>query len=57
MNRKRPILHATHEAEDGAWQFLCGYTAHDDLNLKIISIEQGTDIGPSINDLYEMPLA
>ncbi|WP_295800744.1 DUF2185 domain-containing protein [Mucilaginibacter sp.] len=56
MTKTRPILFATHEAEDGYWQFLCGQADHDDSNLKIISLKQATEIDASINDLYEMPL-
>jgi hypothetical protein len=55
MYRKRPILHATHEAEDGAWQFVCGFKDHTNSNIKIISLKQATEIDASINELYEMP--
>ena len=56
INKSRPILHVTHEAEDGAWTFFCGYTGHVDADIKVISIKEATDLDPSINDLYEMPL-
>jgi len=56
ISKTRPILYATHEAEDGCWQFLCGKTDHEDSNIKIISLKQATEIDSSINDLYEMPL-
>jgi len=56
MHKKRPILYATHEADDGAWQFLCGFKDHTNSNIKIISLKQATEIDPSINDLYDMPL-
>lgn len=55
MHKKRPILYATHEDEDGAWQFLCGFKDHTNSNIKIISLKQATEIDASINDLYEMP--
>jgi len=54
MNKLRPILYVTHEDED--WQFLCGHNDHTDSNIKIISLKQATEIDPSINDLYDMPL-
>ncbi len=56
MNKTRPVLYATHESEDGAWQFLCGHLGHDNSNIKIISLKQATEIDPTINDLFEMPL-
>jgi hypothetical protein len=58
MNRIRPILLVTHDEDDEYeyWQFLCGESDHDESNIKIISIKQATDIDPSINDLYEMPV-
>ena len=56
MYKKRPILYVTHEADDGAWQFLCGFKDHTNSNIKIISLKQATEIDPSINDLYDMPL-
>jgi hypothetical protein len=55
MYKKRPILYATHEADDGAWQFLCGFKDHTNSNIKIISLKNATEIDPSINDLYDMP--
>ena len=54
--KTRPILYTTHEAEDGAWQFLCGFKDHSEANIKIISLKQVTEIDPSINDLHAMPL-
>ena len=56
LKRERPILYASHEKEDGAWQFLCGQNDHDVANAKIISLKQATEIDPTINDLHEMPL-
>jgi hypothetical protein len=56
LNIQKPILYATHEAEDGFWQFLCGDNDHTDEDYKIISLEQAASIDESINDLYEMPL-
>lgn len=56
FNNDRPILHVTHDADDGGWQFMCGMDDHDESNAKIISLKQATEIDSSINDLYEMPL-
>lgn len=56
LNKQRPILYVTHSDEDGAWQFMCGHNDHTTANAKVISLKQATQIDPSINDLYEMPL-
>ncbi|RKQ43113.1 hypothetical protein BXY85_3732 [Roseivirga pacifica] len=55
LNGDRPILYASHDAE-GDWQFLCGHEDHTEDNAKVISLKQATEIDPSINDLYEMPV-
>jgi hypothetical protein len=56
LNGQRPILYASHDSEDGSWQFMCGQRDHTEANAKIISLKQATEIDESINDLYEMPL-
>jgi hypothetical protein len=56
FNKERPILHVTHDSEDGCWQFMCGINDHDESNAKVISLKQATEIDTSINDLHEMPL-
>jgi hypothetical protein len=56
LTKHSAILYATHEAEDGFWQFLCGEHDHADDDYKIISLGQAVGIDESINDLYEMPL-
>jgi hypothetical protein len=56
LNKQRPILSVAHDAEDGAWQFMCGHDDHDESNGKIISLKQITEIDNSINALSEMPL-
>ncbi len=56
LSRERPILYASHDAEDGTWQFMCGQEDHTEANAKIISLKQAVEIDETINDLYEMPL-
>jgi hypothetical protein len=56
LSRERPILYASHDAEDGTWQFMCGQEDHTETNAKIISLKQAVEIDETINDLYEMPL-
>lgn len=56
VNKERPILYASHDADDGTWQFLCGQDDHNESNAKVISLKNVTEIDETINDLYEMPL-
>jgi hypothetical protein len=56
LDKLRPILYASHDKEDGSWQFLCGLDDHAASNAKMVSLKNATDIDPTINDLFEMPL-
>ena len=56
MSKELPILYASHDSEDGCWQFLCGQDNHAEVNIKVISLKQATEIDETINDLFEMPL-
>jgi hypothetical protein len=56
LSKQRPILYASHDSEDGTWQFMCGQDDHTEANAKIISLKQATEIDPTINDLFEMPM-
>lgn len=55
LYKERPILYVAHD-NDGDWQFLCGHTHHTDEHVKIISLREITELDPTINDLYEMPM-
>jgi len=55
VSKQRPILYASHDADDGSWQFMCGQNDHTAANAKIISLKQATEIDATINDLFEMP--
>jgi hypothetical protein len=54
LDKKRPILYVTHDAE-GDWQFLCGEDDHTEDNVKIISLMQAVELDKTTNELYEMP--
>ncbi len=56
LENNMPILYATHDEDDNMWQFLCGADNHENQDAKIISLLEATEIDPSINDLYEMPV-
>jgi hypothetical protein len=50
-----PILHVTHDADDGAWQFLDGSTVSEE-NASVVSLEEITRIDPSVTELADLPL-
>ena len=51
----KPILHVTHDADDGAWQFLDGSTVSEE-NASIVCLETITRIDPSVMELADLPL-
>jgi hypothetical protein len=56
LTKQRPILFASHDKDDGTWQFLCGQGDHTESDAKLISLKQATGIDPSINALKLLPL-
>ncbi len=51
----KPILHVTHDADDGMWQFLDGTTVSEE-NASIVRLEEITRIDPTVMDLADLPL-
>lgn len=56
LAKQRPILYASHDKEEGSWQFMCGQNDHTESNVKLISLEEATKIDSTINALHDMPL-
>lgn len=54
MNRERPILFASHDEEDGMWQFLCG-GSHKTEDAHLIALHEVFELDNSIGALAEMP--
>lgn len=54
INRKEPILYASHDLDDGMWQFLCGKT-HEAGDGKLIALKEVFDLDPSIGALKNIP--
>lgn len=50
-----PILHVTHDAEDGGWQVLCG-TTNDPSDARIIALGEAVQIDSSLMELANLPL-
>ena len=55
LERRVPILFVTHDAEDGAWQFLDG---SDDLQPEdscVIALESVVKLDPTVRELADLP--
>ncbi len=50
-----PILHVTHDSDDGMWQFLDGSPVSEE-NASIVCLETITRIDPSVMELADLPL-
>jgi hypothetical protein len=51
----QPILHVTHDSDDGSWQFL-GAETPNERNAVIISLEEIVRHDSSIKELSDLPL-
>ena len=49
-----PILHVTHDEEDGGWQFLTG-DPPDEADAKVVALSTIVRIDPSIVELADLP--
>lgn len=54
LEQKQPILHVSHDMEDGMWQFLCG-SSHDTSEGRIVSLHGICVQDPSVVRLANMP--
>ncbi|HJU66710.1 MAG TPA: GNAT family N-acetyltransferase, partial [Gemmatimonadaceae bacterium] len=55
LDRTRPVLLVTHDADDGAWQFLCG-TTNDSDDARIVGLETILEIDSRLAELADLPL-
>ncbi len=55
LDRSEEILFVSHDADDGAWQFLCG-KEHNESDARIVSLKYVLDLDPSIGKLKDLPL-
>ena len=39
LDENKPILHVSHDMDDGCWQFLCG-EEHNDEDARIVALEE-----------------
>lgn len=50
-----PIVMASHDADDGGWQFLCGTTS-DPADGRIVHLEEIVAMDPTITEVADLPL-
>ena len=55
LDRRRPILLVTHDADDGGWQFLCG-TTNDSSDARVVGLNTVLELDPSLAELADLPL-
>ncbi len=55
MDGTSPILHVTHDEDDGSWQFLDGGEAAV-ANAMLVSLRQIANHDPTIKELADLPL-
>ena len=49
------ILFVSHDADDGAWQFLCD-KEHNESDARIVSLKYVLDLDPTVGNLKDLPL-
>ena len=55
LDGREKILFVSHDADDGAWQFLCG-KEHNESDARIVSLKYVLDLDPTIVNLKDLPL-
>ena len=54
LEGSRDILYASHDEDDGMWQFLCG-GLHQEDDARIISLREAFELDNSISELSNIP--
>jgi len=52
---RKPILHVSHDAEDGAWQFHSDSPTASAADILVVALEEMVDYDPTICDLADLP--
>ena len=55
MNENKPILHVSHDMDDGMWQFLCG-GSHDTEDAMIVALREVYLHDTSVSSVATLPL-
>jgi hypothetical protein len=57
LHQRWPILLVTHDADDGAWQFVNGHGDTDDTDSAlVVGIESVSAVDPTILELSDLPM-
>ena len=56
MKDRIPILLATHDEDDGGWQFLCGTRSHGNADVMIVCLQEIIEIDPTIISIADLPV-
>ena len=52
---KKPILYASHDEEDGCWQFMCGEEHVFPEDARVIALAEAWELDASISQVADMP--
>jgi len=55
MRLRQPILHVSHDDEDGAWQFHTGAAQVSTADMMIVALEEMVEHDPTISELADLP--
>jgi hypothetical protein len=55
LERGASILLVTHDADDGAWQFMCG-TTNDPEDARIVALHEILALDPTVAGLADLPI-
>jgi len=55
VNDGHPILHVTHDSDDGGWQFLGWDNAREE-DVKVVALRTIVRLDPSVQELTDLPL-
>jgi hypothetical protein len=55
MNGEEPVLHVTHDEDDGAWQFLGEETPKQE-DAVIVHLKHFIDSDPTLEELHDLPI-
>jgi hypothetical protein len=54
LREGKPILHVSHDRDDGAWQFMCGASHHDDASGKMVSLRTMVAIDQTLVEIADL---
>lgn len=55
VEESQPVRFASHDAEDGSWQFLCGAPDHVEEDAKVTGLGTVLRIAPDVREVADLP--